>query len=249
MHQPVVSEHLWGVSSWEIILFRASREGDGDVVLNSQKHRFCCCGCSVSRVPSQINTPGTPGSAASTSQPEFHLTSLPACCQGTLLLSPIREGKLRFCACPKPPPAVSPGTLWPCHHGSAVSDIPRAAAPGLAMDIEEMTSPPRPAGKGGGDTHTHTHRAKFGRQNSEERCLSRPDVLFSPFTRPLSELPNLSLSLPAPGTPQDAASCRQRRSNFGKVLEVFFFSPRNGSAPIPSPSRPCRAREGEGNLG
>lgn len=95
------------------------------------------------------------------------------------------------------------------------------------MDIEEMTS------KGGGDTHTHTHRAKFGRQNSEQRCLSRPDVRFSPSTRPLLELPNLSLSPPAP---QDAASCGQRRrkelwGSFGSFLFFFLSLP-----PSPHPA-------------
>lgn len=109
-----------------------------------------------------------------------------------------------------------------------------------------MTSPPQPSreGKcGGGGTTT-----KFGRENSEERCLSRPDARFSPFARPPLGAPKA----PSPsgaGCPKPCQLRGRRRTQpaagRGAGRKFWKFVQPAVQPPSPHPSRRCRTAAGE----
>lgn len=80
---------------------------------------------------------------------------------------------------------------------------------------------------------------KFGRENSEERCLSRPEARFSPFTRPLLELPNLPVpaALAVPG-PASSAGHSQLRAEPQAGSFGSFSRQRLSPHPFTPPAMP-----------
>lgn len=163
----------------------------------------------------------------------LRLASLAVCWQGTLL-TVTHRGEPRLCA------PLRTGTSRRCRHSSCSRRYPlgRGSFPAaLGMDIEEMTSPPQQAGKGRGGGGGTT--AKFGRENSEERCLRRPDGrFFSLYPPPLGAPKSPSPS--GAGCPKPCQLRGRRRTQpaagRGAGQEVLEVSPASGSAPIPSPS-------------